>query len=138
MFEELFFTTNIDLGNTFLRGYLYVPRGETRTIQGVTYSNKYDKYVTYNEVVRALDKMGNLVNQNIYQLGDCECDDDNECECEGKSTFNLLGTYKRKLFVLYDWKKDGAIHIGGSGDLDLDELIVLLNEAILLVIKKLQ
>ena len=132
---KLLFTTDINLHETFLRGYLYVP--SSNTLDNDTYKNKFGKYVTYGVMVRALELIGKFVDQNIYTLGDCSCFD-SDCECEGKSTFNLLGTYKGEPFVIYDWKQDGMIHIGGSGSLKLDELLVLLEEAILVAIKKLQ
>ena len=115
---QLFFSNVVNLNLTFFRGYLYVPSYK------------------YKDVVRALELLGKLVNENIYSFGDCSCPMDEACECMGKSTFNFIGTYKGEPFAIYDWKRDGFIHIGGSGALNLEELIQLITEAIILILKK--
>lgn len=52
-----------------------------------------------------------LTNQPAQEQGDQE-----------KVSVEFLGTYKGKVFTLYDYKEDFQIHIGGKSDLDVEGL----------------
>ena len=73
--------------------------------------------LSFEEIIA---RLYNLSNQEIFDQGD-----------NGKTSFEVFGTFKGEPFTLYDYKKDFDIHIGGTSKLDVKNFRIELDELIM-------
>lgn len=114
MESNLIFDKDANINGTHFLGYFYIDKKSINyMLQFDSSKYKYDpdsfnRSWTFENIVA---RIHNLSDQDIFNQGD-----------EDKLSFELLGTYKKQPFTLYDWKGDKCVHIGGNDDLDVNGL----------------
>jgi hypothetical protein len=112
--NQLLFKNNTNISGTYLKGFLYSSFDESWHNLP---SGQLLSHLTFEEVLARIVTIGVANNQNIF----VDCD---------KSTFELTGSYRGKIFTLYDYKANRGVNIGGK-DLDVEALILDLSKLIL-------
>lgn len=123
------FNNDLDISETSLVGYLYpnelLKSDFYKKLKYKIPQNEYDETLkictlSFEEVIA---RLYNLTNIDIFNEGDSY-----------KSSFQIIGKYKNRIFTLYDYKEDMCIHIGGQENLELDglrkelDLMIMSNE----------
>ena len=132
MINNIIFNGHVNTNGAHLVGYLYMDpiflqqlhsfkRSNTDIAKShpeYTYNKSIiDNSLTFEKIIACLYQITKS-NQNMFE------------QIDYKSTFSVSGTYKGMSFVLYDYKGDKCIHIGGTKLLDVRGLV---NEMLYLV-----
>jgi hypothetical protein len=123
MQDSIIFDKNAQMSSdgSSLKGYLYVCPNHLQYVDCLGGVAKYDQ-TTYDRTwtqKKILEHLNNITDQmNAFS------------EYPGHFDFQLTGTYKGAYFDLYEHKDSGSIHIGGSKELDVRNLVLELNKLI--------